>query len=139
MIVAAEEKLNFNMVGVDTNRVALAIPTTVPPTPISANQNPLVVDKPPPRRRRPLANYLNEKRTRRFLLRPHRLVGRFWLQSLHPAAPRNRPPPSIRLLPATSRSDCGIFALKFLEYLWAGKPFDFEAKDGAALRVKIAT
>ncbi|KAK3221302.1 hypothetical protein Dsin_008327 [Dipteronia sinensis] len=36
-------------------------------------------------------------------------------------------------------SDCGIFALKFLEYLWAGKPFDLEAKDGGALRVKIAT
>ncbi|KAK2653337.1 hypothetical protein Ddye_013193 [Dipteronia dyeriana] len=31
-------------------------------------------------------------------------------------------------------SNCGIFALKFLEYLWAGKPFDFEAKDGPALR-----
>ncbi|KAK2651998.1 hypothetical protein Ddye_011854 [Dipteronia dyeriana] len=36
-------------------------------------------------------------------------------------------------------SDCRIFALKFLKYLWAGKPFDFEAKDGPALRVKIAT
>ncbi|KAK2663699.1 hypothetical protein Ddye_002273 [Dipteronia dyeriana] len=36
-------------------------------------------------------------------------------------------------------SDCGIFALEFLEYLWARKPFDFEAKDGPTLRVKIAT
>ncbi|KAK2657900.1 hypothetical protein Ddye_010952 [Dipteronia dyeriana] len=35
--------------------------------------------------------------------------------------------------------DCGIFSLKFLEYLSAGKPFNFEAKDGPALRVKIAT
>ncbi|KAK3200257.1 hypothetical protein Dsin_023672 [Dipteronia sinensis] len=38
-----------------------------------------------------------------------------------------------------NESDCGIFVLNFLEYLWAGKPFDFEAKDGAALRVKTAT
>ncbi|KAK2639284.1 hypothetical protein Ddye_027079 [Dipteronia dyeriana] len=36
-----------------------------------------------------------------------------------------------------NRSDYGIFALKFLEYLLAGKQFDFEAKDGPALRVKI--
>ncbi|KAK0587263.1 hypothetical protein LWI29_020162 [Acer saccharum] len=38
-----------------------------------------------------------------------------------------------------NRPGCGIFALKFLEYLWAGKQFDFEANDGAALRVQIAT
>ncbi|KAK2662707.1 hypothetical protein Ddye_001281 [Dipteronia dyeriana] len=37
------------------------------------------------------------------------------------------------------RSDCGIFTLKFLEYLWAEKQFDFEAKDGAPVRVKITT
>ncbi|KAK3225224.1 hypothetical protein Dsin_005086 [Dipteronia sinensis] len=38
-----------------------------------------------------------------------------------------------------NESDCGIFTLKFLEYLWVGKQFDFEAKDRAPLRVKIAT
>ncbi|KAK2658620.1 hypothetical protein Ddye_005153 [Dipteronia dyeriana] len=38
-----------------------------------------------------------------------------------------------------NKSDCGIFTLKFLEYIWAEKQFDIEAKDGAPLRVKIAT
>ncbi|KAK3193330.1 hypothetical protein Dsin_024640 [Dipteronia sinensis] len=38
-----------------------------------------------------------------------------------------------------NKSDCCVFTLKFLEYLWAGKQFDFEGKYGAPLRVKIAT
>ncbi|KAK4837384.1 hypothetical protein QYF36_005022 [Acer negundo] len=87
-------------------RVALAIHSTTHPD----------ISKPEPTSRRQaaasstssftkrglVAIFLDEKRTRRFLRRPHRLVGRFWLQSRHPAAPPNLPPPSIRLLPATS-------------------------------------
>ena len=38
-----------------------------------------------------------------------------------------------------NRSDCGFFTLKFLEYLWARKQFDFDGKDGEPFRVKIAT
>ncbi|KAK0602598.1 hypothetical protein LWI29_035116 [Acer saccharum] len=35
--------------------------------------------------------------------------------------------------------DCGVFTLKFLEYLWAKKQFDFDEKDGEPFRVKIVT
>ncbi|KAK2639256.1 hypothetical protein Ddye_027051 [Dipteronia dyeriana] len=38
-----------------------------------------------------------------------------------------------------NESDCGIFTLKFLEYIWARKQFDIEAEDGTPLRVKIVT
>ncbi|KAK4848263.1 hypothetical protein QYF36_011039 [Acer negundo] len=38
-----------------------------------------------------------------------------------------------------NQSDCGVFTLKFLEYRWARKQFNFDEKDGEPFRVKIAT
>ncbi|KAK2641643.1 hypothetical protein Ddye_023406 [Dipteronia dyeriana] len=35
-------------------------------------------------------------------------------------------------------SDCGVFTLKFLEYLWARKEFDFDENDRQPFRVKMA-
>ncbi|KAK2663048.1 hypothetical protein Ddye_001622 [Dipteronia dyeriana] len=38
-----------------------------------------------------------------------------------------------------NQSDCEVFTLKFLEYLWARKQFDFDENNGQPFRVKIAT
>ncbi|KAK3219470.1 hypothetical protein Dsin_013440 [Dipteronia sinensis] len=38
-----------------------------------------------------------------------------------------------------NQSDCGVFTLKFLEYLWARKQFDFGEKDGEPFRIQLAT
>ncbi|KAK3205541.1 hypothetical protein Dsin_019587 [Dipteronia sinensis] len=38
-----------------------------------------------------------------------------------------------------NQSDCGVFTLKFLEYLWVRKQFDFGEKDGEPFRIQLAT